>query len=63
MGKWLHTTRINPVPARGNAPAYTGGYIKYENASGQGVNPYTGQTGSRAEIHYPINAWEFPTVK
>ena len=53
---------MDPVPARGNAPAYPGGYIKYENASGQGVNPYTGRTGSRLEVHHPVHAWEFPTV-
>lgn len=58
------TMRImDPVPARGNASAYPEGYIKYENASGQGVNPYTGRTGSKPETHCPINAWEFTTVQ
>jgi hypothetical protein len=45
---------MNAVPARGNAPAYPAGYIKYENAQGQGVNPYTGRTGSKVETHYPL---------
>lgn len=31
------------------------GYIKYENANEQGVNPYTGRTGSDAETHFMID--------
>ncbi|MBU1088158.1 MAG: hypothetical protein KKD05_11670 [Candidatus Omnitrophica bacterium] len=31
------------------------GYIKYSNGYNQGVNPYTGRTGSFAETHYNIN--------
>jgi hypothetical protein len=50
------TMRImDPVSAKGNAPAYPNGYIKYTNSQGQGVNPYSGQTGSNAATHYPIN--------
>lgn len=52
------TMRImDAVPAKGNAPAYPNGYIKYENAQGQGVNPYTGRTGSKAATHFPIEGW------
>lgn len=47
---------MDPVPAKGNAPAYPNGYIKYENAQGQGVNPYTGKTGTKAETHLPLGA-------
>ena len=45
---------MNPVPARGNSPAYPNGYIKYENGSGQGVNPYTGRTIPNAQSHFPV---------
>ena len=30
------------------------GYIRYMNSNGQGVNPYTGQTGSHSTTHFPI---------
>jgi hypothetical protein len=33
---------------------YPKGYIKYENKSGQGVNPYSGRTGSPAENHFSL---------
>ena len=45
---------MDPTPPRGNSPGYPDGYIKYDNASGQGVNPYTGQTGPHPETHFPI---------
>lgn len=45
---------MDSVPARGNSPAYPNGYIKYENATGQGVNPYSGQTLSNSESHFFI---------
>ncbi|MCZ8364627.1 MAG: hypothetical protein O9338_18260, partial [Microcystis sp. LE19-251.1A] len=45
---------MNPTPARGASPGYPNGYIKYENANGQGVNPITGRTVPNAESHYPI---------
>jgi RHS repeat-associated protein len=52
----VETMRVmGPTPARGNAPAYPNGYVKYENVSGQGVNPYTGRTGSKAETHFPLD--------
>ena len=51
----VDTMRImDATPARGNAPAYGNGYIKYENPNGQGVNPYSGQTVSKADAHHPI---------
>lgn len=46
---------MNPTPPRGRSPGYPNGYIKYENASGQGVDPYTGKTGTHAETHFPID--------
>lgn len=45
---------MDPTPARGGAPAYENGYIKYENRSGQGVNPLTGKTVPNTENHYPV---------
>jgi len=51
----VSTMRImNSTPARGSAPSYPGGYIKYENAQGQGVNPTSGRTGSNANTHIPL---------
>lgn len=56
----VSTMRImNATPLKGNAPAYPSGYIKYEKIQPdgrlQGVNPYTGQTGSRSGTHFPID--------
>ena len=45
---------MSPTPARGKSPGYPGGYIKYENKSGQGVDPRTGRTLSNSEGHFPI---------
>ncbi|WP_211237664.1 hypothetical protein [Shewanella colwelliana] len=51
----VDTMRImNPTPPRGKSPGYPNGYIKYENKSGQGVDPYTGRTISNKDSHYPI---------
>lgn len=51
----VSTMRImNPTPARGNAPAYQNGYIKYENTSKQGVDPYSGKTLSNTQSHWEI---------
>jgi hypothetical protein len=33
---------------------YPNGYIKYENSNRQGVDPYTGRTGSHAKTHFPL---------
>jgi hypothetical protein len=33
---------------------YPDGYVKYENANGQGVDPYTGKTGSKPDTHFPM---------
>ena len=40
--------------ARGASPGYPNGYVKYENANGQGVNPSTGQTVPNTQSHYPM---------
>jgi hypothetical protein len=45
---------MNPTPASGRSPGYPNGYVKYGNAQGQGVNPYTGRTVSNAESHFSI---------
>ncbi len=45
---------MNPTPPRGSSPGYPNGYIKYENANGQGVNPLTGRTVPNSQSHYPI---------
>ncbi len=51
----VDTIRImNPTPAKGASPGYPNGYIKYENASGQGVNPLTGRTVPNTESHFPV---------
>jgi hypothetical protein len=51
----VSTMRImDATPARGASPGYPNGYVKYENASGQGVNPYSGRTESNAQSHHPI---------
>ncbi len=43
---------MNPTPPRGASPGYPNGYIKYENPSGQGVNPYTGRTLPDSQSHF-----------
>lgn len=51
----VDTIRImDPTPPRGNSPGYPNGYIKYENAAGQGVDPYTGKTLPNSQSHFPI---------
>ena len=45
---------MDPTPPRGKSPGYENGYIKYENKSGQGVDPYSGRTISNRDSHYPI---------
>ncbi len=51
----VSTMRImDPAPPRGAAPGYPNGYIKFENAAGQGVDPYTGQTLPNAVSHFPV---------
>ena len=55
VDKKVDTIRImNPTPARGASPGYPNGYIKYENATGQGVNPLTGRTVLNTESHFPV---------
>ncbi|NOH29412.1 RHS repeat-associated core domain-containing protein [Vibrio mediterranei] len=52
----VDTIRImDPTPPRGKSPGYPNGYIKYENKSGQGVDPYTGRTLSNKDSHFPID--------
>ncbi|MBI4997205.1 MAG: hemagglutinin repeat-containing protein [Rhodocyclales bacterium] len=51
----VDTIRImDPTPPRGSSPGYPNGYIKYENASGQGVDPYTGRTLPNSQSHFPV---------
>jgi RHS repeat-associated protein len=35
---------MDPIPQKGNSPAYPTGYGTYGNSSGQTVNPYSGRT-------------------
>lgn len=35
---------MDPTPPKGASPGYPSGYATYQNATGQGVNPSTGQT-------------------
>jgi len=46
---------MHPTTARGRSPGYPHGYITYQNAGKQGVNPYTERTGPRDETHFPID--------
>ncbi|MGN7836769.1 RHS repeat-associated core domain-containing protein [Stenotrophomonas sp. 22385] len=51
----VSTMRImDPTPAKGNSPGYPGGYIKYENAGKQGVDPLSGKTLPNSKSHFPI---------
>ncbi len=45
---------MDPTPARGNSPGYPGGYVKYENAGKQGVDPYSGKTLPNSKSHFPV---------
>ncbi|MFO0699952.1 MAG: RHS repeat-associated core domain-containing protein [Nitrospira sp.] len=45
---------MDSTAPRGNSPGYPNGYVKYENQSGQGVNPYTGRTLPNTQSHFPI---------
>ena len=47
---------MDPTPARGSSPGYSEGYVTYQNASGQGVNPQTGRTvpNSDPSRHIPL---------
>jgi len=45
---------MDPVPARGKAPAYPNGYVVYENINGQAVDPNSGRTVSRREAHHQM---------
>nr|MBF6590139.1 hypothetical protein [Ktedonobacterales bacterium] len=35
---------MDPTPPRGGSPGYPDGYVRYQNAGRQAINPYTGQT-------------------
>ncbi len=45
---------MDPTAPRGASPGYPNGYIKYENAGGQGVDPYSGRTLPNSQSHFPI---------
>ena len=52
----VDTIRVmQPTAARGRSPGYPHGYITYQNAGKQGVNPSTGRTGPRDATHFPID--------
>lgn len=52
----VSTMRVmDPTSARGASPGYPNGYIKYENAGRQGVDPYSGKTLPNSQSHYPID--------
>jgi RHS repeat-associated protein len=53
-GKVSTMRLMQPTPARGNSPGYPSGYIKFENKSGQGVDPNTGRTLPNSKSHFPI---------
>jgi RHS repeat-associated protein len=44
---------MDATPPRGASPGYPNGYVKYENATGQGVDPYTGRTLPNSQSHFP----------
>jgi RHS repeat-associated protein len=48
---------MDPVPPRGASPGYPNGYVAFENAAGQGVNPATGRTVPNADPtrHVPLS--------
>jgi len=51
----VSTMRImDPTPPRGRSPGYPKGYIKYDNACGQGVDPYTGRVLPNAQNHFSL---------
>lgn len=53
--KQVSTVRImDAVPPRGKSPAYPNGYVAYENARRQKVDPYTGKTVSNQKGHYEL---------
>lgn len=45
---------MDPTPPRGNSPGYPAGYIKYENAGKQGVDPLSGKTLPNSKSHFPV---------
>ncbi len=49
--KQVDTIRIMDPDKRGR---YPDGYVKYTNELKQGVDPYTGQTGSHNASHFPL---------
>jgi RHS repeat-associated protein len=48
---------MNGTAPRGSSPGYPNGYIKYENAGKQGVNPYSGKTIPNSQSHYSIKLY------
>jgi len=54
----VSTVRImDPTPPRGASPGYPDGYVAYQNAAGQGVDPQTGRTvpNSDPSRHIPLS--------
>lgn len=52
-GQVCNARFMDPTPARGSSPGYPNGYVKYENANGQGVDPYSGKTLPHSQAHFP----------
>ena len=56
VDKRVDTIRVmNPTSPRGASPGYPKGYIKYENSSGQGVDPLSGRTLPNSESHHSVD--------
>jgi len=55
-GRAVDMRVMDPVPARGNAPAYPDGYVTYQNQRNQTIDPVTGRTLSNdhPDAHMPI---------
>lgn len=46
---------MDPTLPKGKSPRYSNGYIKYQNAGGQGVDPYNGRTLPQTASHILID--------
>jgi RHS repeat-associated protein len=58
-GKVSTIRLMDATPAKGNSPGYPNGYIKFENISKQGVDPYSGKTLPNSQSHFPISGVPF----
>ncbi|MFL9583505.1 RHS repeat domain-containing protein [Stenotrophomonas sp. AB1(2024)] len=53
-GQVANMRMMDPTQAKGSSPGYPAGYIKYENAGKQGVDPYSGKTLPNSKSHFPV---------